>query len=298
MALRDTRLFRRLDAVPESVKGMGYMLASATTISGMNGVVQGLSHSMHVFEIAFFRQFFGLVFMAAVFLRAGLRPFYTRRFGLHAVRAVLNVIALLLFFYGLSLEPLAKIVSLSMTAPLFATVCAVIFLREKMTIHRWIALAGGFVGALIILQPGAQVVSAGALAVLLSNAVWAVALVVIKVLARTDSSVTATLYATLLQTPVSFAFALYVWQTPTMAQLGWLVAIGIGGSVAQICLAESFRHADATLVLPIDFTKLIWASLIGYFFFAQVPEIRIWVGAAIVCAAVFYNAYRERRSAP
>ncbi len=297
MSLRDTAIARRLGAVPESIKGMGYMLTSAMTISGMNGVVQYLSHSMHVFEIAFFRQFFGLIFMAAMFLRAGLRPFYTRRFGLHVVRAVLNVAALLLFFYGLSLEPLAKIVSLSMTAPLFASVCAVIFLKEKMTIHRWIALALGFSGALIILQPGAQAVSAGALAVLASNAVWAIALVVIKVLARTDSSVTATLYATLLQTPVSFTFALFYWQTPTLAQLAWLIGIGICGSIAQICLAESFRHADATLVLPIDFTKLIWASLIGYFFFGQVPEIWIWVGALVVCSAVFYNAWQERRSA-
>jgi drug/metabolite transporter (DMT)-like permease len=298
MALRDSRLIRRLGAVPDNARGMGYMLISAMTISGMNGVVQGLSHSMHVFEIAFFRQFFGLIFMAAMFLRGGLRPFYTRRLGLHVIRAILNVAALLLFFHGLSLEPLAKIVSLSMTAPLFATLCAVIFLKEKMTRHRWVALGLGFAGALIILRPGAEAVSAGALAVLASNAVWAVALVVIKELSRTDSSVTITLYATLLQTPVSFAFALFFWRTPTMAQFAWLIGIGICGSVAQICLAESFRHADATLVLPIDFTKLIWASLIGYFFFGQAPGIWIWIGAATVCSAVFYNAWKERRSTP
>lgn len=271
------------------------MLGSATTISGMNGMVQHLSHSMHVFEIAFFRQFFGLIFMAAMFLRGGLRPLITQRFGLHVVRALLNVVALLLFFYGLSLEPLARVVSLSLTAPLFATVCAVLFIGEKLTRHRVISLAVGLAGALIILRPGVQEVSVGAVMVLLSNAVWAVALVVIKSLSRTDSSVTIALYATLLQAPIALVFALFYWQMPTMTQFFWLALVGIGGTFAQIFLGEAFRHADATLVLPVDFTKLIWASLIGYFVFGQVPEIWIGVGAFVVFMAVFYNAWHERR---
>ncbi|MDA1325388.1 MAG: EamA family transporter, partial [Proteobacteria bacterium] len=107
---------------------MANMLASASSISGINGFVVHLSYSMHVFEIAFFRQFFGFIFMSAVFLRGGLRPLMTRRFGLHVIRSVLNVIAMLAFFYGLTLEPLAKVVSLSLTAPLFATVMAVLLL--------------------------------------------------------------------------------------------------------------------------------------------------------------------------
>ena len=177
--------------------GMGNMLISASTISGINGFVVHLSHSMHVFEIAFFRQLIGFLFMSAVFLRGGLRPLITRRFGLHVVRSILNVIAMLAFFYGLTLEPLAKVVSLSLTAPLFATLGAVLLLGEKLTRPRLISLVVGLVGALIILRPGVQAVSLGALLVLFSNSVWAVALVVIKILSRTDSSVTIALYATL-----------------------------------------------------------------------------------------------------
>jgi drug/metabolite transporter (DMT)-like permease len=298
MSLRNSWLATRFDAVPPNAKGLANMLASATTISGVNGLVVHLSHSVHVFEIAFFRQLFGVIFMSALFLRGGLRPLITRRFGLHVLRSVLNVVAMLGFFYGLTLEPLAKVVSLSLSAPLFATVGAVLFLREKMTPHRWVALLVGFAGGLIILRPGIQVVSIGAIMVVLSNAFWAVALVVIKVLSRTESSVTIALYATILQTPVALIFALFFWQTPTFEQLVWMAAIGIGGTVAQICLGEAFRHADATLVLPIDFTKLFWASLIGYFFFDQVPEIWIWVGGAVVFAAVFYNTYEDRGAAP
>jgi drug/metabolite transporter (DMT)-like permease len=298
MSLRNSWLATRFDAVHPNVKGLANMLASATTISGVNGLVVQLSQSIHVFEIAFFRQFFGVIFMSAMFLRSGLRPLITRRIGLHILRSVLNVIAMLGFFYGLTLEPLAKVVSLSLSAPLFATIGAVLFLREKMTPHRWIALLVGFAGGLIILRPGFQAISLGAVMVILSNAFWAVALVVIKVLSRTESSVTIALYATILQAPVALIFALFFWQTPTLVQLGWMALIGIGGTVAQICLGEAFRHADATLVLPIDFTKLFWASLIGYFFFDQVPEIWIWIGGAVVFSAVFYNAYKDRGAMP
>ncbi|MEE8332604.1 MAG: DMT family transporter [Alphaproteobacteria bacterium] len=298
MILPFTRLRDFAASIPDGPKGAGYMLVSATTISGMNGTVQFLSGSIHVFEIAFFRQLFGVIFLSAVFLRDGLAPLITRRFGLHLLRAVLNVIALLSYFYGLSLEPLAKVVALSLTAPLFATVCAVIFLRERMTARRWIGLFVGMAGALIVLRPGFQAVSLGAMLVLLSNTVWAVALVVIKSLARTESAPTISLYAAILMTPITLAFALFVWEWPTANQLVWLVGIGVFGSIAQLCLSQSFRLVDATLVLPIDFTKIVWASLIGYVVFNQVPEIWVWIGATVTFAGVFYNTYQERGSRP
>lgn len=272
------------------------MLGSAASISGANGAVQHLSHSnLHVFEIAFFRQLLGLIFMSALFLRGGLRPLITRKFSLHVLRSILNVLAMLAFFYGLSLEPLAKVVSLGLTAPLFATIGAVLFLRERMTPHRWIALGIGVAGAMIILRPGIQVVSLGALMVLISNTLWAVALVVIKVLTRTESSVTVALYSSLLQTPIALMFAVFFWQWPTVEQLVWLAGIAIFGTISQLALTEAFRKADATLVLPADFTKVIWASLIGYFFFNQVPEIWVGVGAVVIFSAVFYNSYSDTR---
>ena len=128
-------------------------------------------------------------------------------------------------------------------------------------------------GALVILRPGFEVVSFGMLVVLFSNLAWAGALHVIKMLARTETAVTTSMYAALLMVPMTLAPALFVWEWPNPDQLLWLVVIGICGSFAQLCLAQAFRDADATLVLPMDFTKLIWASLIGFFFFAEVPDL-------------------------
>ena len=98
--------------------------------------------------------------------------------------------------------------------------------------------------------------------------------------------------------PDPLAFALFVWEWPAAHQFVWLVAIGVFGSLAQLCLSQSFRLADATLVLPIDFTKIVWASLIGYVAFGQVPEIWVWIGATVIFSAVFYNTYQVRGSRP
>ena len=298
MAFSDTFLGRRAARLPAGLRGMAEMLASASTVSAMNGVVHHLTLSMHAFEIAFFRQLFGLIFLSTVFLRNGLQPLYTRRIRLHVLRAVLNALALLSYFVALTLEPIYKVVALGFTAPLFATVLAIFFLREHMGRRRWIALGVGVAGALVILRPGIEVVTFGMLVALFSNVAWAGALIVIKMLTRTESAVTISMYAALLLVPMTLAAALLVWEWPTPDQLKWLVTIGICGSFAQLCLAQAFRDADATLVLPMDFTKLIWASLIGFFFFAEVPDLWTLAGAAIIFAGVFYNAFREGASAP
>jgi drug/metabolite transporter (DMT)-like permease len=298
MAFSDTSLGRRVARAPKGLRGMAAMLVSATTISSMNGVVHHLTPTMHAFEIAFFRQVFGLIFLSAVFLRNGLQPLYTRRIRMHLLRAVLNALALLSYFVALSLEPIYKVVALGFTAPMFATLLAVFILRERMGPHRWTALFIGVLGALVILRPGIEVVSFGMLSVLFSNLAWAGALIVIKSLARTETPVTVSVYAALLMVPITAVAAALVWKAPNVEQLYWLVLIGICGSFAQLCLTQAFRDADATLVLPVDFTKIIWASLIGYFFFAEIPDLWSMVGVSIIFSGVFYNAYRERASAP
>lgn len=298
MSFHDTAIGRRVGRMPANLRGMGAMLASAMTISSMNGVVHNLTDSMHPFEIAFFRQIFGLIFIWALFLRGGLQPLRTRKFRLYALRAILNAIALLTFFYALGLEPLAKVIGLGFTAPLLATLGAAFFLGEAMGARRWTALAIGVVGAVVIIRPGFEEISLGMMMVLLSNASWACALVVIKVLARTESSVTITAWAALLMAPVTLVFALFVWQWPSVETLYWLIGIGVFGTFAQLCLSQAFREADAAQVLPVDFTKFVWVSLIGYFFFAEVPDAWTVAGALTICSGVLYNAYRERTAAP
>ena len=125
-------------------------------------------------------------------------------------------------------------------------------------------------------------------------------LIVIKLLSRTESSLTTTLYVGLFTTPLALIAAIPVWQTPTVVQLGWLALVGALGGLGQLCLAQALRTTDITVILPIDFTKLVWASLLGYALFNESPDVWSWTGGAIIFAAAFYVARNERttREAP
>jgi drug/metabolite transporter (DMT)-like permease len=280
-----------------SLIGIGLMIAATVGFACMHGGVRYLSIrlQLHPFEIAFFRNLFGLLALAPWFVRYGVRPLRTKRIGLHTLRAVFNVAAMLLFFTGLSLSPIAQVQALAFTAPLFASLLAVVFLGERMLLWRWMALIVGFAGALIIVHPEAGTLDPGSLAVLGSSAVWSFAIIMIKTLSRTDSSVTITSYMVLLMTPMSLIPAVFVWQWPGAVQLAWLVFVGVSGTLAQLAMAQALRMADTTTVLPLDFTKLVWGSIIGYFLFDEIPDAAIWIGGAVIFSAATYIAYRESR---
>ena len=275
--------------------GISWMCTAAFGSSSMNGMIREASADIHAFEIAFFRNVFGLVALAPMLLGAGLRTtLRSSRPGLHVLRGLLNAVAMLTFFYAVTVTPLATVAALGFTAPLFAALLAIPFLGERPGWRRWVGLAVGFAGALIIIRPGLADVSLGALMVLVSSFAWAGALIVIKILARTDTSLTITIFAALFLTPITGIAALFVWTTPTATTWLWLIGIGAFGSLTQWSIAQAFHEADATLVLPFDFTKLLWASAIGYVAFNEVPDPLALLGGGIILTSVTYVAYRER----
>ncbi len=285
---------RPLAARPSA--GIGWMCTAAFGSSAMNGMIREASADIHAFEIAFFRNVFGLVALAPMLLRAGLAAtMRTSRPGLHVLRGCLNAVAMLSFFYAVTVTPLATVAALGFTAPLFAALLAIPFLGERPGWRRWVGLLVGFIGALVIIRPGLADVSFGALMVLLSSLAWAGALIIIKLLSKTDTSLTITIFAALFLTPITGIAALFVWTAPAAST--WLLLIGIGafGSLTQWSIAQAFHEADATVVLPFDFTKLLWASAIGYLVFNEVPDPLALLGGGIILGSVTYVAYRERQ---
>lgn len=269
------------------------MSTAAASSAAMNGVVRDVSLGLHAFEIAFFRNLFGIAFLVPVLVRQGRLALATNRLPLHALRGVLNAIAMLSFFYAVTVTPLATVAALAFTSPLFATLLAIGILRERVGPRRWAGLVIGLLGALLIVRPGLGVIDFGAGMVLVSSMAWGGALIVIKLLGRTESSLVTTSYAALFLLPITGFAALFFWVTPDATQLLKLVLIGALGSITQLSIAQAFREADASLVLPFDFTKLVWAALIGYLAFDEVPDPVTILGGALICAAVSYIAYRE-----
>jgi drug/metabolite transporter (DMT)-like permease len=260
----------------------------------MHGSIRYMSATIHPFEIALFRNVFALVVVMPWFYRYGIAPLRTQHLRLHALRAVLNVMAMLSFFYALSITPLSEVTALNFTAPIFATVLAALFLGEVVRARRWTAIAIGFLGTLIILRPGFDAIGLGQMLVLFSALVWACALLVIKTLGRTDTSATIITYMALLMIPLSLLPALFVWRWPDPLEWAWLIAIGVLGGIAQFCMTEALRQADTAVVMPFDFFKLVWVTLIAWLAFAEHLDLFTWIGGAVIFASTLYIAYRER----
>jgi len=275
------------------IRGIALMCVATVFFSAMHVLVRYAARDVPPFQIAFLRNLFGIVVFLPLLFRGGLGFLRTRALGMHALRGVLNVAAMLMFFTSLSLTPVARVTALAFTAPLFTALLSVLFLGERFRARRWTALALGFAGTLVILRPGMIPVDLGSVLVVGSALIWAVTMIVIKVMSRTESSFAITAYMNLFLTLFSFGPALWVWVTPPAGMWVWLVAIGILGTVAQLALSQALKETEPTAVLPFDFLKLVWAALLGLWVFGEVPDAYTWVGAALVFASGFYIAWRE-----
>jgi len=271
------------------------MLFATLSFSGMHSTIKHVSADMHPFEIAFFRNFFGLVALFPFFLRHGLAPLKTNRIGLHFGRVALNIGSMIAFFYAISITPLAEVIALSFAAPIFATLLAIFFFRETVGITRWIAIFLGFFGTIIILRPGFEAITLGPILALLSALTWGSAVIIIKNLSKTDSTVTITAYMVLFMTPLSLIPALFVWEWPSWEQLAWLALIGSFGTAGHLTMNLAIKLAPTNVVMPIDFVRLIWVAIIGYFIFAEIPDIFVWIGGAMIFASGLWIAQAENR---
>lgn len=284
-------LWRR---VSPPVRGILLIAAAALGFSAMHTMIRFLSGDLHAFQIAFFRNFFGLVVLLPTLLGRGFRRLRTDRLALHVGRSLLQLCSMLLFFTALGLAPLARVSALSFTAPLFATLGAILFLGERVHARRTVALSVGLLGALVVLRPTGEI-DTGTIMVVLASAVWAVALLMIKVISRTDSTITLALYMGLLMAPMSLLPALFVWRWPAPVDYLWLFVMGLIGVLSHLAMGQAFREADATIVLPVDFTRLIWASLLGFVFFQEIPALSTWIGGGLIFGSATFIAYRESR---
>ena len=270
------------------------MCLSTVAFSIMHGLVRFVSEVLPPFQIAFFRNFFGLAFLLPLLMRSRFAVLRTKQIGLHALRGVINMAAMLMFFTALSISPIAKVTALGFTAPIFMAILAVIVLGERFRIYRWSAIFLGFVGMLIILRPGLVVIDTGALLVIGSAVLWAVAMLIIKIQSRTESSLTIVAYMGIFLGVFSIAPALWVWQPFELQTLGLMALIGLFGSIAQMAISESLKETDPTALMPFDFLKLIWTAIIGAWFFAEIPDMFTWIGATVIFSSGLFIAFRER----
>lgn len=273
--------------------GIMLVISASAFFACMHASVRYVSAEMHPWEVGFFRNLFGFLVFAPVMLCSGIRLLRTDLLMLHVVRGSLNGVSMLCWFYALAVMPLADATSVSLTGPLFVTLGAIFFLGEKVRARRWLALGAGVVGALIIIRPGVEEVSTGAMLVLASGVLVAGSKLIAKTLTRTDRTMTIVAYLSLIMTIVTFIPALFVWRTPTVGELGWLALIGVLGSTGHLLVIRAYKYADVSAVEPVTFSRLVFAALAGYLVFGEIPDLWVWVGGGVIVAATSYIAHRE-----
>ena len=271
------------------------LLAIGATFFGsfMGACVKLLSDDLHPIIICFYRCLMGLIIVTPFIIKNNFQALQTDNMRLQILRALINIISMICWFTAIGMMHLEKATALGFTTPLFTTVLAVIVLGEVIRFHRTAALLLGFIGILIIIRPGYVPFEFGTVLMLIASFSFSFVLIFVKKLSATDSSLTIIFYHLLYMTPAFFILSLFYWQSINYNQLVIFSLMGASGLLSHWCLAQAFKMSDTTFVMPLQFTKLIWASLIGLFIFAEQPDIWTWVGGIIIFISVVYITYRE-----
>ena len=276
--------------------GIGSCVAAVFVFSIVDAAAKWLGQTYEPVQIVFLRHLFALIPIAVlVWHGGGLAALKTRRPFAHALRGALIFGTTTLFLTALRSLPLAEVVAISFTAPLFITALSGPLLGEAVGVRRWAAVIVGFVGALIMMRPGTEAFRPEALLVLASAFIFALAMLLTRGLARSETSVALLTHTTVFIALASLPFAGLAWQAPPSGDLGLFALVGIGGGGAAYLLIVAYRNAPAAVVAPFYYSALVWGSVWGWIVWRDSLDAAVWIGAAIVGAAGVYITRRERR---
>lgn len=293
---QDLSWLRPWRSASPTIMGGFWVLVSCAGFSVMGSLVKLLSESLDSFQIVFFRCLAGLIIMVPWALRSGgLESLRTRALPRHLYRALAGFAAMSCGFYALSHLPLATATAITFTKPLFLVVIAALFLGETVRWRRWTATLAGFAGVLIILRPGAGELDPAMLVALGQALFIATALALIKGMPKSETNTTVLLYFAMLSTLFSIIPAMLVWQAPSLSDIGIGVALGLVGVGAQAALVQGYRVGEASAVAPLDYSRLLFATLLGLVLFSEIPDIWTFVGAGVIVASTVYITHRESR---
>ena len=257
--------------------------------------VRELSDNLGVFQILFIRSCISLCIVSPLLAVNGVRLLHTGRIGMHMARNGVNFAAQAAWTYGVAMLPLAAVTALEFSTPLWVALLAALFLGEKLSRHRVIAVISGLVGVLVILRPGVEAVQLAALVVLGSALCFATSNVIAKALTRTEDSLTIVIWMQIMQLPIGFLACIWSWTDPAWSDAPWLLVIGCTGLTAHYSMARAFSLADATVVMPIDFLRLPLAAMLAWAVYSEPLNVFVFLGAALMFAGNFHSVWQERR---
>ncbi len=279
----------------DPLKAIAWMMGAIVSFLVMAISVRELSAEMHAFQMLFLRSAIGVAILAAVLSVRGWGRIRTRRLGGHALRNLIHFAGQSLWIFGIALLPLATVAAIEFTTPIWGTFLAVLFLGERMNRGRWVALAFGCLGILVILRPGVAVVSLGALLMLVCTFCFGATNALTKWLTRSDTPLAIVFYMVLMQTAIGALATVFVWTPIAAGDWPFLVLLGVTGVSAHYALTHALAAADAAFIMPFEFLRLPLVALVGFLLYAEGFEAVVLMGAALIFAGNTYSLRRETR---
>ena len=288
-------------------KGIGLKLISALLFAMMSALVRQLGDVAPVGQMVFFRSAFAILPVVVIYairgeLMSAVRT--SRPFG-QLGRGTLSVCGMFTNFAALTRLPLADATAISFASPLITVALAAIVLKERVRVYRWTAVLVGFAGVIVMLVPhfdvgryagaAATTAAVGSLLALFSAFCNAGTVIQTRRLTQSETTSSIVFYFSLICAIAGALTLPFAWHTPTGSELAGLIALGILGGLAHILLTESYRHAAASVVAPFDYSSMLWALLLGYWLFGELPAALVYVGACIVTGAGLFVIWRERQ---
>lgn len=279
-------------------QAIAVMCAGVSCLSVSDALAKWLVANYDPIQIVFLRNVVALPIVGAFILASrGRTALATSHLRVHVLRGLLSVGAALAFFSALGILPLAEATSLVFAAPLFITALSVPLLGEHVGWKRWMAVIVGFAGVLVIVQPGAATFQAASTLPLAAALLYALIMLSTRWIDRSESTWTMMFYMSLFPTLFSGLAVLPFWRALQIADLPFIVAIALFGTIGVTLISHAFRLGHAAVVAPFDYTALIWASLLGWLVWGEIPGGWTWAGAVVIIASGIYIVLREARTA-
>ena len=273
--------------------GFLYMFLSIIGFSLMDVIVKW-SVDYPVGQVLFFRGFFGIIFYFFIIPRERLHDFYkTKRPGLHSLRCIAGLIAIIAIFIALRKLPLATVVSISFAAPIFTTIFSIFLLSEKVGIYRWLAVIVGFIGILIITEPGISNLNIYYIFPIIFCLGLSYVAITLRQLSTTEPVWLISLFFSIAITFLSFLTLPFGWVMPSFNHFLILSLVGIFGGVSNLWLSQSYKYSEVSLVTPLKYLTLVFAIIFGYFIWDEIPTIKTLIGAILVIVSTLIIFRRE-----
>ena len=269
-----------------------FMVIGGVSIALMQAAVKLVSLELHPFIITLYRAGLVFVVLLPILFWRGRAVFNTSSIGLQVVRGGIGGLGMLCVFTGLSMISLAEVTALLFTVPIFATLLSIVFLSEKVGVRRWPAIFVGFLGILIISRPQGSV-STGHLFILCAALSWSTSILIAKKLTEKDTVISVTFWQAMGCVPLAFITSLFVWELPSFVQLGALLGIAALGTVGHAMLYAALKVGQVSVILPLDYIRIIWSAGLGFILFGQLPTLHLYAGSLLIIAATAFLSFRE-----